>query len=262
MINSFDHLVKKYNTAISKTHDFSVFRKILSDFLVYKSPRSDEDKRLFFEILQKLKVQLIDQGLPVNSFWTQEIDNIKYAAQFSWKQVYRDKGMAENIIWLKENPFKGKKIIIWAQNAHIFKEVESWHKGIPGLAEKYNSYKDKEMGLGMGAILNKKYGDKLFSLGVISYQGKYSSKAFRNDFTTVEKIAGENYKGLAKQIHQTNIDYAILPFDSNQKKMFRILLNASGHNHESIAKWGEIFDAVLFSDKIEPLKIRTAKATP
>lgn len=68
--------------------------------------------------------------------------------------VNRDMQMADNVAWiLKKHP--GKKVIVWAHNGHV--------------------HKDLNRGEGMGYFLKKKYGRSYFSIGLLSAQGSYAA---------------------------------------------------------------------------------------
>lgn len=256
LVRQIDSLLTNSELELVDSPSYLTFRQTLKDLLAYRQPKDSTSRYNFFEVLTNLQTDLVDKGIPSDHFSIQEISNIGRAAQFLWDNSYRDKGMAENIIWLKEHHFKGRKIVVWAQNAHIFKEVESWYKGIPGLNSVYEGFENKEMGIAMGSILSKRYGKKLKSLGMISYGGSYSSKSFLNDFNSIEQINGADYKGLAKQLHERGLIYGLLPIDIQNSQIFNgILLNASGHNFESKANWGNIFDAIIFVDEIKPIKL-------
>jgi erythromycin esterase len=65
--------------------------------------------------------------------------------------VYRDKCMADNIDWLLEN-YPNEKIMLWAHIGHLRKEK-----------------------LFLGGYLSEKFGANYYSIGTVSYTGKYSA---------------------------------------------------------------------------------------
>ena len=68
----------------------------------------------------------------------------------------RDQGMAENITFLLERLYPGRKIVVWAHNFHI------QHDG-PELSEgNYN----------MGSYLVQRHRDELYSVGLFMYWGQ------------------------------------------------------------------------------------------
>jgi erythromycin esterase len=83
--------------------------------------------------------------------------------------------MANNCLWLLNEKYKGEKVIIWAENAHIIKtdtlfevEAEGWKPAI-------RQYP-------MGEVLFDSLGAEMYSIGFTSYKGeatflKYNSVA-------------------------------------------------------------------------------------
>lgn len=67
----------------------------------------------------------------------------------------RDKIMAENFSWLADTLYAGKKIVIWAHNAHIEKS---------GLEGGYFKW--------MGHFLHEAYGDAYYSVGIFCHKGR------------------------------------------------------------------------------------------
>lgn len=77
---------------------------------------------------------------------------------------FRDSLMAENVKYLIEKKYKGKKVIIWAASYHVTRFPE-----IISTTNKYH-FTGKKI---MGDIIAKKYHDQVYSIGFISYKGKY-----------------------------------------------------------------------------------------
>ncbi|MFD2567709.1 erythromycin esterase family protein [Pseudotenacibaculum haliotis] len=82
----------------------------------------------------------------------------------------RDQLMAEILIWLLEEIYPNKKVIVWAHNAHIEKDF----------VENYNVKL-------MGHYLKERYQDDYYSIGLFAYEGKAyehwtrNSVPFKND---------------------------------------------------------------------------------
>jgi len=75
--------------------------------------------------------------------------------------VVRDEQMAENIKYIKEDLFPGDKIIIWAHNMHIQKDLEE--VTILPYGGRYQT--------NMGNWLYKTYPDEMYSIGSLAYRG-------------------------------------------------------------------------------------------
>jgi erythromycin esterase len=77
----------------------------------------------------------------------------------------RDGQMARNVRWLMDNPYKGRKAVIWTHNVHGFRSFASIYENDP--SRKLNHLKL------MGAHLAEAYGRDLFVLGVTGREGAY-----------------------------------------------------------------------------------------
>ena len=77
----------------------------------------------------------------------------QYSDYFSngMRSSARDKYMAENVSWILDNN-PDSKIILWAHNAHIWKQNGS-----------------------MGGFLSNKYGDQYFAVGFLTNEGNYTA---------------------------------------------------------------------------------------
>jgi erythromycin esterase len=102
--------------------------------------------------------------------------NVPYADRFMSYQL-RDELMAENLVWLLEEVYPDKKIIVWAHNSHVEKNA----------AEGYNSKL-------MGHYLKEHYKADYYSVGLFTYEGDIyqfwtgDTIPFKNnDSTAIEK---------------------------------------------------------------------------
>ncbi len=102
--------------------------------------------------------------------------NVPYADRFMSYQL-RDELMAENLVWLLEEVYPDKKIIVWAHNSHVEKNA----------AEGYNSKM-------MGHYLKEHYKADYYSIGLFTYEGDIyqfwtgETIPFKNnDSTAIEK---------------------------------------------------------------------------
>lgn len=114
-----------------------------------------------------------------------------------FSNLSRDSIMASNIEWYNKYMYPDRKIIIWAHNAHIMKEVMD-----------DRVFKDSYM----GNLLFQNYKDKLYSLGFYMYQGKINLNN-RDSFNVVKnsKISLENI------LHQVNCEKFILDISKAKK---------------------------------------------
>ncbi|CUU49741.1 erythromycin esterase family protein [Clostridium beijerinckii] len=87
---------------------------------------------------------------------------------------FRDKIMAENVEWITNVLYPGKKVILWAHNDHLAKNTS---KMLVLENEKWiNSFTS------MGELLNKKLNDKEYVLGLYMNSGKACSITTQRNF--------------------------------------------------------------------------------
>ncbi|MEL6252351.1 MAG: erythromycin esterase family protein [Bacteroidota bacterium] len=109
-----------------------------------------QEFKLFMRSLQNFKAYT---GLEYGDLWS------------SVELELRDSLMAENIAWLLEEAYPGKKALIWAHNYHIAKE---------------NVYLDSTKW--MGVHLKERYKDAYYSLGSLVYKGAFFNHFSREVF--------------------------------------------------------------------------------
>ena len=104
---------------------------------------------------------------PMQRAWA--LQNIELLHQFLSQKKdpdWRDRGMAENLLWiLRNNP--GSKAVVWAHNGHIncLKQVDILHRS-------------------MGGFLKKSIGDDYRTFGFVGYEGSYT--AWKNGLQSFE----------------------------------------------------------------------------
>ena len=118
--------------------------------------------------LEELKTRIEAKNwTPMQKVWA--LQNIELLHQFlSQKEDpdWRDRGMAENLLWiLRNNP--GSKAVVWAHNGHIncLKQVDILHRS-------------------MGGFLKKSIGDDYRTFGFVGYEGSYT--AWKNGLQSFE----------------------------------------------------------------------------
>jgi erythromycin esterase len=134
-------------------------------------------------------------------FWKQALKSTKsFITDVKYKLDLRDKQMADNLIWLKEQ-YPNKKIICWGATSHfLYNSTAIKLKGFPfNMIDNY--YKKVPM---MGHYLKQKYGSKLYTIGFTAFQGESKLLGKR----TI-KIPKEN--SLEHVIGKSNYENCLLP---------------------------------------------------
>ena len=162
---------------------------------------------LEFRVLQNLK----DFGLQILHF----SDNDFYS--------FRDSCMAENIKWLLDTKFTGKKMIVWAANSHISKYPTNFK--VPFTS--------------MGTYLVNQYGeDAVYALAITAREG--ISGVFK-----ATRVIESHKEGFENAV-PGNLDYAF--FDFNQLSVPQdssFYMNAFGGGPVRL-RWQKHFDGVCY----------------
>ncbi len=176
-----------------------------------------------------------------DSLYSRFFRNIETLYTYSWNYDrgedirfhIRDSAMAENFIWLKENKFKNRKVIIWAANLHVSYDNNSYS---PTLAN-FTS---------MGEYINKKYGEQCYSINFTSF---YNS----NKLSDSEKLY--NNKSVEYLLHQLNTPYLYFDFNKIDSTSFlknQFVMNCNQRLSLN-AKWSKITDGIFYIDKMTGL---------
>nr|WP_295870904.1 erythromycin esterase family protein [uncultured Chitinophaga sp.] len=133
----------------------------------------------FFKVLHQLKTVLAKQpDKPAHftaspGFWLKVTESIESQALRYWGLVHgnelsvRDKQMAENLIWLAEKVFPGKKIIVWAHNIHIAKNTSQLNDANDQPVPFLQTY------VPMGVTVSKRFGKAAYAVGFSGSTGTY-----------------------------------------------------------------------------------------
>ena len=151
-----------------------------------------------------------------------------------------DRQMADNLRWLADERYKDRKIIVWAQNRHVTKNIDQIEVDISNYRRIQNTT--------LGNEAFKKFGNDVFIIGFTSSEGTSGSPFQRN---------GRPYevKPLSKKDFYTNVmqdlkyNYAFTDFRAIQKtdaasKAF--VMRGWGYEFDMKGNWFNAFDGVFY----------------
>lgn len=163
-VNSID---PSFTTSKEWKHLEENFNYLTSlEFKKLKKNNPEQDTLVLNTLMKKFEE--IDT---VSSFWIQCLKNAKlYLSDASLGSDYRDKQMAKNLIWIKQQ-HPNSKIICWGATSHFLYNstvVRMKNPVIQLLAGNY--YKKHPM---MGTYIKNHYKDKVYTIGFTAYQGMF-----------------------------------------------------------------------------------------
>ena len=154
----------------------------------------------------------------------------------------RDAQMADNLLWLANERFKGRKIIVWAATMHVQRNPE-----LIDTRNKQLSYYQVEP---MGHLVSKKLGKAVFTVGFSTYAGRTGSP-FASETHRVERASPNSLEALCVG---AGLDAAIVPFRNLPKEHWldRPLVSRPLGNSEMSAIWPDVLDAMCFIRRMTP----------
>lgn len=252
-----DSLSKSYNLNI--VNNESIYNRILTGIKTLSNPMLCAKERKSFydnaiEDLTTLRSEF-NAKLGNDNIGCVLLNNlIAFAEQLLKKNNFtemvnvRDKQMAETLTWLCKVKYPKEKIIIWAANYHISKNMGHFRKKSlnDNISMATEFVKDSEL-------------DKLtYVLGFTSYDGE-AGRIGTKKFTVDEP----HKNGLERWINNST-DYAFINFKTfnsqypNFQTEFEMKSCVSDNNvHKSYpAKWNRIFDGLFFIRHMYPCNFK------
>ena len=179
--------------------------------------------------------QLLTAARDKSGLMFQTLQNLKYFCQevlhFSNEAHYsfRDSCMAENVKWLIDKKFAGKKIIVWSANSHIGKQPTNFR--LPFTP--------------MGKYLVDHYGEKaVYSLAVTARSGTSGV------FGPTQEIESQK-EGFENAVPE-NSDYAFFDFSqSSDAQEPSFFMNALGGRGVKLP-WKQHFDGIFYINEMAP----------
>jgi erythromycin esterase len=153
--------------------------------------------------------------------------------------------MADNLIWLANEYYAGRKIIVWAASFHLMHDAP----GIVPVDDKTLSYKTT---VPMGHVVKQKLGPAVYTIAFTAFSGK-AGNPFHGSFAINPATKGS----LEDRLHAAGFDHALVDLKSLPDKeggawlKEEIVARPLGYGPMR-AKWPDHFDAMFFSDVMYP----------
>ena len=202
----------------------------------YKRKQAKRDTLFIGQLIKEINTTEKNQH---SSYWVQCLKSFQlFLSDVKLGSYYRDQQMAENLKWIKEhNP--DKKIICWGATSHFLYNAEQVRmKNIMLQVMAANHYKRHPM---MGHYAKKEYGDRLYTIGFIAYEGQYG-------MTRLKKLKPAPENSLEYILNQSKFGNCFLPLGNLKIAPYysRPLGNFYMKNDIS-----NIMDGVIFNRRME-----------
>ncbi len=168
----------------------------------------------------------------------------------------RDKRMGENVAWLVDEYYAGRKIILWAASFHLMRNAAT--------IDTARADFDYQETLTLGHVAHERLGDDYYAVMFTAYDGEIG-----NPFTGQRPLPPAPAGSLDALLHELDQPFSFVDFRGagdedgwlRQARVARPL----GYSPMS-ADWTRVFDAVIHTDRMFPASLselpaefRTAK---
>ena len=221
-----------------------------------KYPAADQAN--FFDAMKALQPQVEKRGRDTKlaseaAFWGQMLRSLEAFARFMWTVDFqnlnrnpdsvmnlRDKQMGENLLWLADNYYRGRKIIAWGATSHFVRnrqQVEPVMGMIP-----------------MGHLVSEALKDQAYTLGFTAYKGQMG-QAFAGDRGKPRDI-GEAEAGTLEDLmnaagyENSILDFRHLPKNADWLRQ-KLTSRPMGYGPMK-ADWTQIMDGMMFIREMIP----------
>ena len=158
----------------------------------------------------------------------------------------RDKVMAENFKFLKEEIYPDKKLIVWGANSHL-----GYGRGfLQGFNER--AIQGKGM-IPMGQYLKIDYQDKLYTMAFTSYEGSIGSLRGQ-----IRNLPPSHKLTLESMIQTQGYKVGFLSMNFESLKSLRFVSRIYGHAEMS-GIWSKMCDGIFFIKTMTPNILTTKK---
>ena len=151
----------------------------------------------------------------------------------------RDAAMADNLLWLANEFYPGKKLIVWAASFHAMREPEAIDTGQANL--------DYRGLVTMGHAVHAKVGQELYSIAFTAFEGTHG-----NPFFGTRALAPSEKDSLESLCHDAAHPYLFIDFRALPEEHWLrapVLARPLGYSPMRAA-WPRHFDAMIFTDRM------------
>jgi len=221
---------------------------------------SEEDRAKVRTTIERVRDNLLKKATLVQNsreikYYAKTLDNL-LASEEHWilsinntippkNILFRDRKMAENLIWLVNVWYPEQKIIVWAHNQHVARDLSSIEFVNPQVRLPYMEF------IEMGDYVHHELGKSMYSIAFVTYQGTRGRKE-NNPPSRVESVTGS----IQSLWHHTGHSFSFLDLRSvpGGHWLYESLLAHVSGSANQRAIWPNIFDGFFYIDTMFPYK--------
>lgn len=223
-------------------------------------PASEQEA--FLGRIEKLRSEIAASGRrdPDALFWLQLLESTAAYARMEWDadpgseaghmrvRQLRDGQMGRNLIWLANEHYPGRKIIVWAATYHAARNLDRIDPGSPELARFYQAVSPA------GEVAWKTLGEQMYTLGFTAYEGNVGS-VFRT--APPEPLLEPTAGSLEDLMFRAGLENAFVDFRNPPPGgdwLRQPLISRPLGYTEMKADWTQVMDGMMFTKNMEPSK--------
>jgi erythromycin esterase len=159
---------------------------------------------------------------------------------------FRDRVMGENLVWLADEYYPGKKLIVWAAGRHVAHDLEAVDATLP--SPPYRGF------VCQGDVAHRRLGDQLYTILFTAYSGAAGT------VSSPPRDLPESSEGsLEQRLHETGTPYWFVDLRGGREDdahwMRRPYAARPFGYLEQRADWSRVADAFFFTDSMEPSRL-------
>ncbi len=195
-------------------------------------------------ILQDIKNK---PGADRTGFWSQSLRNLLGHAYWCWQQrdgepdqAIHDKQMASNLLWIADQKYAGRKIIVWANNQHVSKNNEH--------LEVLLNTNRKTPATTMGNELARIFENELFTIGFTSMEARPAEVDETTASTTEIRTSSRN-DWYTNVLRSSGYEYAFSDFrtiSTHQDLDASFIMRGWSYQYEMKGNWFNVFDGMFY----------------
>ena len=223
----------------------------------------EQEKKGFREMMTELRVW-VGEGAAAEAgserrFWAQMLKSAETQAEGTWQMDmenmtvesvrFRDEQMGDNLVWLANDWYRGRKIIVWAATFHNVRNIGNIDSGMPDL--------DYTKAMTMGHRVWEALGEDVYNLGFTAYEGEAAPWAA----DSAQALAVPSTGSLEDLMARAGLQNAIVDFRGAGPALSWLsqpLISRPLGYGEMEADWTSILDGMFFNRVME----RSTRAEP
>ena len=158
----------------------------------------------------------------------------------------RDRQMGSNLVWLLNNKYKNRKVIVWAASFHNSRNLRELKTYNDSLSFVNSVYKKTST---MGDVVYKALGNKMYSILFTSYNGT-SSNVVSTGASDLEDASEKSFENIMKGLGN-ELSYIDLRDPQNPEWIKQDFISRPFGHKEMIGKWSNVADGIFYIEEMK-----------